>query len=176
MTAVGSTSSVRVAASHAERRWAFAESRSGTKSRDRWSESAARSSIHPLRGRPGCIRAQEGRVAEGDLHVVEAPPDERFQRDGVDVMRLDPVEQLVVELHRLLAREPEQDLVEALVLVATDELAVRFAEAAAAAELGAAGPLLERLPVHLDGGGPVPLPFQVAAPVARPHPDRADRR
>ena len=100
----------------------------------------------PDRGRPGCIRAQEGRVAEGDLHVVEPPADERFQRDGVDVMRLDPIEELVVQLHRLLAGEPEQDLVETLVLVASDELAVRFAEAAAAAELGTARPLLAACP------------------------------
>ena len=163
---MGSTSSVRVATSHAERTLGPRRVAVGdVEPRPLVGEGRAEP-IHPLGGRPGCIRAEERRVAEGDLHVVEPPADERFQGDGVDVMRLDPIEQLVVQVHRLLAGEPEQDLAEALVLVAADELAVRLAEAAAAAELGPAGPLLERLPVDLDRGRSSCVAVPGGAPVA----------
>ena len=162
---MGSTSSVRAASSHAARTLGLRRVAVGDgEPRTPVGEGRAEP-IHPLGGRPGCIGAQEGRVAERDLHVVEPAADERLQGHGVDVMRLDPIEQLVVQVHRLLAGEPEQDLAEALVLVAADELAMRLAEAAAAAELGAAGPLLERLPVQLDRGGPVALPLQVERPL-----------
>ena len=56
-----------------------------------------------------------------------------------------------------LAGEPEQDVAEALVLVAADELEVDLAEVLALAELGAAGPELVGLVVDLGRGGPLLL-------------------
>jgi hypothetical protein len=38
---------------------------------------------------------------------------------------------------------------------------MRLAEEAAMAELGPARPLLQRVPIEIDRGGPVPLPFQI---------------
>ena len=72
----------------------------------------------PLRDVLARVGGEELGVAERDLQVVKPPADERLQRDGVDVLRLDPLEQLIVERQRLVARQPEQDLAEALVLVA----------------------------------------------------------
>ena len=86
------------------------------------------------------VRLEEGRVPERDFHVVIAAADQRFERDRVDVVQVDPLEYLVVERQRLVPRELEQDLAEALILVAAAEPIVRLTKTLAKAEFGAARP------------------------------------
>ncbi len=76
-------------------------------------------------------------------------------------MRLDPFEQLVIHRQRAVAGVLQQDIAEALVLVAADEPVVGLAESPAMDEVGTAGPAREGLVVGLDRGGPVPLALEV---------------
>ena len=113
------------------------------------------------------VGLEEDRVAERDLEVIEAVADQRLQRHGVDVVRLDPLEDLVVELGGLIVRQGEQDVAEAGVRVAAMQLEVDLAEPEPPAELDAAGPAFEGLAVDLDRGGPVRGRRSLSRPRAR---------
>ena len=99
---------------------------------------------HPFRRGGGHVGFQEKRVAEGHFQVVEPVTNQRLQRNGIDIMGLDPLQHLVVEVDRLLPRQPQQDAAKARVLVAPDQLVMDLAEPEPAAELGPAGPALQQ--------------------------------
>ena len=109
------------------------------------------------------VRVQKRGIAQRDLEVVEPVPDERLERHGVNVVILDSLEDLVIEVGGLILGQGEQDPAKAGVGIAAMQLEMDLAEAEAAAELDAAGPVIEGLAVDLHGPTPVPRPFLVEA-------------
>ena len=62
------------------------------------------------------VRPDEERVAQGHFEVVEPVADQRLEGDGIDIVVLDPLEDFVVEVDRLLSRQPQEHAAEAGVL------------------------------------------------------------
>ena len=111
--------------------------------------------LHALgRGRRR-VGLDEDRIAESDLEVIESVPDQGLERHRIDVVGLDALEDLIVELDRLIVRQAQQNLQEAAVGVAAVQLEMDLAQSEAAAEIDAARPALDRVVVRLDGRRPV---------------------
>ena len=116
----------------------------------------------------GGVGFHKDRIAEGDLEIVEAVADQRLERHGIDVARLDALENLVVKIDGLFVGQAEQDIAKAAVGVAAVELEMDFAKTKPAAEIGAAGPALDGVVIGLDRRGPVARPLVVQAPLHHP--------
>ena len=109
----------------------------------------------------GRVRLQEQGVAECHFQVVQPVANQWLQRNGIDIVRLDPVQNLGIQVDRLLPRKPQKNTAKAHVLVTPDQLEVEFAEPEPATVLGSTRPVLNSLPVRLDCRGPVVLTFLV---------------
>ena len=82
-------------------------------------------------------------------------PAERFKENRIDVVRLDPLEHLVVEIDRLFVRQPQEDGAKTRVGVAAIQPEVDLAKPEPSAEVDPAGPPLESLVVEVNGRRPV---------------------
>ena len=91
---------------------------------------------HAFGSRVGHVRLDEERVAQGHFEVVEPVADQRLKGNGIDIVRLNALEDLGVEVDRLFLGKPQQDTAKTDVLITADQLEMELTESEATAELG----------------------------------------